>query len=759
MCVCVYIISCSCGEEPCIKQCNLLAAFPKILENSKKESITECRAEAIECKKCNLFRRARKLVIDETTTELPERIASARLITPYNRPRYYAAQHRARLFARTHKTQLLWVQCEDFPLEGQAVTGLNDLELARRRRTWIRKSDDKTGGIMGFMPLAKDLPMSCTKQLDKCRKINKHTQVTVEGWTLDPRDEERVRSSMEFEIMLEYMPLKIYVRKKGRDAMPQHLDLPSQIYAVSSMGSNWPLDPPAKTLWVRRFGFPLRPDFASTVHAVTGDELPAAIANLGHRLDAPNLEDALQGYISISRVSGHEDLRIAQPFSRALFKMGKLEIAHCMLDVLESHCKALVGAGEAIASEDLGNRLKEIQAKKKQKKTKLIEQTWPCYNCGSCYSFVHYVDDVKKDDTELHDKIYATIEKPGSQRRCKRCKLELTKTNKSEQYPAEQLVCSKANCGDVLPIKCFLDLVEERICVKCSGMNSSWQFTCAGACGETRNVNLFDRLKLCAQLLTLRVPLDGWDPGLPCLMCDADAWTQKRGKNFTCPECGPRPFEEFLINEQKFIVDRNFRKDDQILCGKCLLPECSMSGCTNKSPKAIYRWDRRESYVCNTCQEEGHYTCTRCKRSLTLDQFPEETQQQFKCAPGKSKVGRLCFECEAKKVDRKNFPCVDCGIRPFTEFLNNEQKRINDGKYRFNLCGRCLLPVCSLPGCTNRSPKPIYGHGNLSGEECRKQYICDTCQSVRCAKCNAPAQKKIKGAKFLQGNWYCGKKV
>ena len=117
------------------------------------------------------------------------------------------------------------------------------------------------------------------------------------------------------------------------------------------------------------------------------------------------------------------------------------------------------------------------------------------------------------------------------------------------------------------------------------------------------------------------------------------------------------------------------------------------------------------------------------------------------------------FVHHINSFDRNNFPCVDCGLRPFAEFLNNEQKRINNGKNRFNLCGRCLLPECSLPGCTNRSPKAIYATGTISARENRKQYICGTCQPVRCAKCDAPALKKIKDAKVLQGSWYCAKKV
>ena len=116
------------------------------------------------------------------------------------------------------------------------------------------------------------------------------------------------------------------------------------MYGVSPKGVNWHVGH-AKTFWVRRFGFPLRPDFASTVHAVTGAELDAAVVNLGDMYSAPHIDDAVKGYIGISRVKGHQDLRIAQEFAPALFRLGRLELAYTFLDVQETHAKFLRGEG------------------------------------------------------------------------------------------------------------------------------------------------------------------------------------------------------------------------------------------------------------------------------------------------------------------------------------------------------------------------------------------------------------------------------
>ena len=211
-----------CGEEQCKTRCRLFT-----------ERTFQWEKDLKECELCKQYREARHIVLSTTTEELEPRLAAARLITPYNRPRYYAAQNRARLFARTKNSQLLWAQCDDFPIEGQGVLTLNSLQLSQRRRQWLRRSDDKTGGVMGFMPLAKDLPVSFTRHLDKHRRILKHTQGTVEGWTLHPDDARRVQNSREPDIVLEHLPYKMYVKTRGGDAMPQHLDLPAQVFAVN----------------------------------------------------------------------------------------------------------------------------------------------------------------------------------------------------------------------------------------------------------------------------------------------------------------------------------------------------------------------------------------------------------------------------------------------------------------------------------------------------------------------------------------------
>ena len=100
-------------------------------------------------------------------------------------------------------------------------------------------------------------------------------------------------------------------------------------------------------------------------------DLDAAIVNLGDYASTPNLEDAVKGYIGISRVGSHEDLRIAQPFGPALFQQSRLEVAHCFLDVVQQHSSALRGEGNAVNRDEVGKRLDTIGKEPKESKQTL----------------------------------------------------------------------------------------------------------------------------------------------------------------------------------------------------------------------------------------------------------------------------------------------------------------------------------------------------------------------------------------------------
>ena len=177
-----------------------------------------------------------------------------------NKPRYLASQQRAKLFAEFQRTQVLWVQAEDFPLSGEIATMAVEKLNQRRQDDFLRRHDQDTGGIMGLFPMVYNLPVTFTSTVDKKRKIHKFTRGHVIGWTLDVADEQRVRESMDFEIVLQKQPTAIFIRRDG-EGMPQHEDCEAEVYALKPKSSDWALDPPSNDNWIKRFGFPFVPDF------------------------------------------------------------------------------------------------------------------------------------------------------------------------------------------------------------------------------------------------------------------------------------------------------------------------------------------------------------------------------------------------------------------------------------------------------------------------------------------------------------------
>ena len=54
-----------------------------------------------------------------------------------------------------------------------------------KRRRWLEFHDQKTGGIMGLLPLIKGLPVRLTDHIDRNLGLYKQTKCTIHGWTLN----------------------------------------------------------------------------------------------------------------------------------------------------------------------------------------------------------------------------------------------------------------------------------------------------------------------------------------------------------------------------------------------------------------------------------------------------------------------------------------------------------------------------------------------------------------------------------------------
>ena len=102
----------------------------------------------------------------------------------------------------------------------------------------------------------------------------------------------------------------------------------------------WPLYPVERT-WgeslgakIRRKGFTLLPDYASTAFMIQGATLAAGIADCGDIADYGGLSELMTTYVILSRVKSADGLLLLRAFCPNMFQMGALPGPHCLLKLL-----------------------------------------------------------------------------------------------------------------------------------------------------------------------------------------------------------------------------------------------------------------------------------------------------------------------------------------------------------------------------------------------------------------------------------------
>ena len=538
-----------------------------------------------ECPACQAERKRRKRVIDDDATAIDPEFALAPLVTAMNKPRYLASQQRAQIFARYKRTQVLWVQAEDFPISGEIAT-YDDAMLNKRRRDWLKRHDQSTSGIMGLLPLVKDLPIRFTVTVDKKRNIFKFTPGKIVGWTLDPVDVARVENSTEEELMLEKLPPMIYIQRDG-EGMPQHLDLEPEVYGLRPRGMDWPVDPSQKENWVKRFGFPIVPDFAATVHAVTGGQLSTAIGDLDTFDATPSQEDSLKGYIVLSRVETADKILLAQPFSPTLFTQGPLESAELLLEVLRGK----------VPKDELEARWDAIEANWKKRKPRLMDQQWECGVCQKKKAWEAFVP--ARSTSTMSDDINTYILKPGAWRCCIQC-LQDDKTE-----------------GAAPAVKTQLHICEE--------------------CKEEKLSTHFGSTKLMKKTLG-----DFKHRALICDDCD-EMYKPFLGKWFDCVQCKKEKIFNDFHSSQKRRIAQGHTKGRK--CTNCLCRECK--SCSRREPP----WGATTAgdYYCKACPHQKCATCKTMKPLAAFS--PAEVERRVRhetyvC----TQCQRMCVECNKEKV-------------------------------------------------------------------------------------------------------------
>ena len=281
----------------------------------------------MECEKCKAERARRRRVVPLGSPDAglyrKKPFAHAPFVHPFRHPSYHAQQLRAVTFARTAQRRLLWVVAHDKLLQ-QDKSHRKDTEELRKER-WLEFHDRFTAGLPGLLPLALDLPVCFTDTPSaEARQMGvfKNARGKIKGWLLSPEEQERLEQCAEAEVVLRQRPRAIFIEvESATDKMPVVGD--KRIFTLRVQVKQWSLDANGQVK-VRRFGFPIVPDFGGTAHAYCGSTLDACIGDLLPWYHRPRRDDALRAYIVMSRVQDVSDILLAQPYSPQLFRQGVL---------------------------------------------------------------------------------------------------------------------------------------------------------------------------------------------------------------------------------------------------------------------------------------------------------------------------------------------------------------------------------------------------------------------------------------------------
>ena len=206
-------------------------------------------------------------------------------------------------------------------------------ELQARRENWLQRHDQSTGGVVGILPLLQNMPIRVTQTLSDLKAFGlfKNTRGTLWNWALHEADQEAVETAEGRDIVLQRLPLALYVRVAGAN-WQQHPELPVGVARIEPVTQTWTLETNGKATVSRR-GFPIASDYAGTAHSFMGATLGACTLDLGTWDATTSREAQLSGYMCLSRVRKSEDLCIVQPFSPNLFSHGELIGPHTFLEV------------------------------------------------------------------------------------------------------------------------------------------------------------------------------------------------------------------------------------------------------------------------------------------------------------------------------------------------------------------------------------------------------------------------------------------
>ena len=138
------------------------------------------------------------------------------------------------------------------------------------------------------------------------------------------------------EVVLRALPKKLIVRR-DKPMQTQCEGLPENHFPLSPVTVYWSLNT-ERTIEIHRRGFPVVPNFSTTLDGSMGMTMDTVPVDLGDVREKPSFNKAMKGYVAMSRVKKAEDLRLTPPISPALSRQGAQPLPTLLIDSPAREC-------------------------------------------------------------------------------------------------------------------------------------------------------------------------------------------------------------------------------------------------------------------------------------------------------------------------------------------------------------------------------------------------------------------------------------
>ena len=532
---------------------------------------------------------------------------------------FYFAQQRAVNFARTHKRQAFWIQAIDTP-PNWFCNGYSTTELEEMKKRWLAYHARKTEGILSLLLCCYDMPLIVKHSGGPDYKkygVHNGSRCRLKAWELDDKDAECMQAeSDEGMLVLKAMPKILYIELENPLKEP-YPDLPDRWFKMKPVETYWTLDAD-EHIEIARRGFPLVPNFSTTIDGATGQTLKSSIADLGDFGSMPSFHAAMRGYIALSRVTAADNMLIARTFNPLLFRLGPQPFPSLLF-------RALQGEMDNMPEEAFIQLCAETE-KKYKKKNLLKDALWKCSSCQLQLPWTAYC--VQGSDKEWHQQYEDQICRPGALRECHKCNPNEDARKKSQVQTHLCGLCKRDLPKEDFPVEMWHHRLEQgarcQDCCRPRCTNKQCE-TCKFCRDETCNK------QHCSKVIKSLNPKQ-----FPRTVEERDQWLCLACRLFKCSLCKVAKSEKAYPASMWY--NRN-NKNQNILCFDCCRPACVWQSCK----------------TCKICRKETckrRNKCSETMESLNPRQHPPsiEERNQWLCYTCRYIV---CQACRKKEMPRK----------------------------------------------------------------------------------------------------------